>query len=176
MVASVATAVAIAVAGSLYIWERQWSPRFSVEVATASFPDPGSDAAILHVGLTITNQSRSTQKIRGFEVSAVGLRPATTSAPDQHGDLPSDLIQSYRKSGLNTIGAGEIDHGYVELLVPCSWKLVRVTVKVPYPPFSLNDPPAKRQVYERKTILSLGETCSHGDGATKLPAKTAVPD
>jgi hypothetical protein len=162
--AAVATAVGIIVAGALYIFEKQWSPRFAVAIsadAQANSQDQGGKTtAILQTIVTITNQSRTAQSVDGFEVGVVGLRVMSTSQPDQFGDLPSEVIQDFVSRRSKIIGPGETDLAYAEAVVPCDWKLIRLIVKVPQPPFTIDTPPEKRTLYQRKLLVSTRQACA----------------
>jgi hypothetical protein len=162
--AAVITGIGIIFAGSLYVYEKQWSPRFAVAISADtqgnSQNQAGKPTAILQTIVSITNQSRTSQIVGGYEIGVVGLRVMSTSQPDQFGDLPSEVIQDFISKRFKIIGPGETDLAYAEAVVPCDWQLIRLIVKVPQPPFTIETPPEKRTLYQRKLLVSTRQACA----------------
>lgn len=160
ILAAVVTAIGIVVAGALYIIEQQWSPRFAVDVRSEVFPLRGPpSAALVQIAVVITNQGRTNQPIKSIEVAVQGMADSTAGAPDEFGDLPSQLLFDLRATAGKSVAAGETDPEYFEVVVPCGWNLIRVFTKVAQPPYGEPRPGQKRQVYERKLIVPLDAVC-----------------
>jgi len=161
--AAVATAIGIITAGSLYIFERQWSPRFEVgvtaDVQANAQVQGAKQTATLQTIVSITNQSRTTQNVGGYEIGVVGIRADANSKADQFGDLPGEVIDDQVNKRTKIISTGETDLAYAETIVPCDWNVVRLVVKVPQPPFTILTPPDKRTLYQRKLLVSTKPAC-----------------
>ena len=123
---------------------------------------------VTQVTVTIDNQSRLDQQINQFEIAVVGLDNGS-STTNEHGDLSGREVYYRSFSRRKLIGAGEADDAYFEVRIPCRFRLVRILVKVLHPTAIREG--ARRQVYERKLLISLDEACS---AATTVPS-TARP-
>lgn len=158
--ASLVTAVGIVTAGVLYVLEREWSPRFAVDVSTQTYSVRGdNDTAVVQATVAITNQGRTSQHINNIEIGATALGSIAGATPNQYGDLPGKGVFDFTSNRPKDINSGETDFAYFEIPVSCHWELVRVVVKVPQPPFNPDTPPGLRRVYQRKTLVSLAKAC-----------------
>lgn len=158
--ASLVTAIAILTAGVLYLLERQWSPRFGVELKTETHPLPAANRniAVVQATVAITNLGRTSQHIESIEIGVAGLEQSPNETPNEFGDLPGPRIYHFF-SRPKDVDAGETDLGYFEVPVNCRWSLVRVVVKVPQPSRD-NAPLNNRPVYQRKALVSLADACA----------------
>jgi hypothetical protein len=153
-------AVAIVVAAYLYIVEKQWESRFSVDLKTRSSLIPGSEPphALVQAIVAVRNHGRTDQTIKNIEIGAWTIDGSALDT-NTFGDIQSENLVWYIRKRKDLIRPGEIDLIPIEIAIPCSEKLVRILVKVPQP--NVEDPvPGERQVYERKTIVALEELCS----------------
>lgn len=171
-VAHALTAVGILTVALLYIEEKQWAPRFSVDVRTDvhSIPDSPNEAAVVQLAIAIRNEGRTSQDVNLIEIGALGIRGAPALASNEKPDLRATEIYKLRTTRTIGVGPGETEFQYVEIPVPCEWSLVRVIVKVPVPPAQERKPQGTIPVYERKMLVSLDTAC----GAEPAAVQTAV--
>jgi hypothetical protein len=166
-------AVAIITAGVLYLVERQWSPRFSVDLKTRAVQLPVNDGnthAVIQLLIAVRNLGRTEQEVKNIEVWADSLQDVQPLVVNPHGDLPGRTIFHFPRKKTNRIAPGEMDLIAVEIPVLCSESLVRILVKVPKPPYREKlAPNEKRDVYERKTLVSVGEPCESATAITDAP-------
>jgi hypothetical protein len=157
-------AVAIITAGVLYLVERQWSPRFSVDLKTrtALLPLKGQDPhAVIQLLIAVRNLGRTEQAVKNIEIWADSLEGVQPLQVNRHGDLPGRKVYYFERRKTNRIAPGEMDLIAVEIPIACRERLVRVLVKVPQPPYREKlAPNQKRDVYERKALVSVEEPCS----------------
>lgn len=154
-------AVAIIVAGVLFLVEKQWWPRFAVDLKTDTFllPRPGSKAAVIRVTIAIKNLGRTNQTINGIAVAADSLDYIASARPNRHGDLPGVNFHNFTSRKEKEIAPDETDYGFYEIPVSCDRRLVRVLVQVPQPPYRERPPGEPRPVYERKALVPLHSVC-----------------
>lgn len=160
IVASGITALAIVAAGALYLIERQWSPRFGIDVIAETQPvrQAGVGAALVQVVVSITNQSRTEQPIKSVEIGVGGIADLQHASPNEDGDVPARPLYNIISNKPKKVGIGETDFEYFELPVSCEWSLAKVLVKVPHPSDE-KLPDGKRWLYERKLLVPLKSAC-----------------
>jgi hypothetical protein len=156
-------AVAIMIAGFLYLVERQWSPRFSVDLKTRTMllPVEGKEPhAVIQLFIAVQNRGRTVQKVKNIEVFADSLNKLTDLKNNRHGDLQGRNVYAFARLKTNTIAPGEVDVIAVEIPIACRERLVRLLVKVPQPPYREKvEPGATRPVYERKLLVPVEAAC-----------------
>lgn len=167
---AIVTAIAITMAGLLYILERQWSPRFTVDLKASPFTRPGliPQVVLVQVTVAVSNDGRVGATINGIEVAAVALQTDEVRSPDSSGDQPGVLLSRFVSSRPTEVAAGETDVMYAELVVPCVSPVVRIIAKVPRPPYRAKDPIGTRRVYERKLLVSLTDACPNEAPSMKV--------
>jgi hypothetical protein len=162
------TALGVLTVAVLFVEERQWDPRFSVDVKVdaQTIPQASKKTAVVQLAIAVTNQGRVSQSVNYIEVAALGLsgNPATDLA--ELPDLKATEIYKVRTSRWIGIGPGETEYQYVEVPISCEWSLVRVLVKVPEPPVHIRNGQEKIPVYERKLLVPLETPC-------RSPAKSS---
>src|SRR5687768_5055757 len=93
-------AVAIMIAGFLYLVERQWSPRFSVDLKTRTMllPVEGKEPhAVIQLFIAVQNRGRTVQKVKNIEVFADSLNRLTDLKNNRHGDLPGRNVYAFAR-------------------------------------------------------------------------------
>jgi hypothetical protein len=157
------TAIGVFAVALLYLEEKQWGPRFEVNIATAvqRIPDAPVPAAVVQVAIAIKNEGRTPQRLNYIELGAAGVRGAPGLEPQYPQDLRATQIYRRQTSSWLEIAPGETEYQYAEVPVPCAWKLVRLTVKVPVPRVHKRKSGETIPVNERKTLVSLNEACAN---------------
>ena len=152
------TALAIVSAGIFYLEEQQWSPRFGVELKTDArlVPDSNPESALIQLAIEINNKTETRQSVNFIDVSAAGIRGALRRDPRAPQEVAATEIYHVVTTRPIEAGANETTYQFVEIPVPCTWRLVRVTVRVPRPPVSVEHP---RIGYERKVLVQLSDVC-----------------
>jgi hypothetical protein len=166
-------AIAILIAGFLYLVERQWSPRFSVDLKTRSvlLPIEGPRKfALVHTLVAVKNHGRTRQKVKNIQIFAVSLQGLTSLRTSRYGDLPGRDFYAHTNPSTYTIASGETELIAFEIPVSCNETLIRILVKVPQPPFREHLPKGKKpDVYERKVIVPLGAVCRDPAAVSETP-------
>lgn len=168
-------AVAIIVAGLLYIVERQWSPRFEVDLRTRTSIAPGSRPrrAIIQSIIAVQNYGRTEQLIKNIELG-VDTYSGSDLTTNVYGDVQARNIIKFVRNRENKLMPGELDIIPIEVSVPCTERMVRVLIKVPQPPYEENVEQGKRNVYERKAIVPLNPVCSGRETVTETAFQSSV--
>lgn len=157
------TALGVLTVAVLFVEERQWDPRLSVEVRPDAhiLPDAPERTAVVQLAIAIKNEGRISEDVNFLEVTALGLRGTAAQDPRELPDLRATQLYKVRTSRGIGIGAGETEYQYVEVPVSCDWSLVRFLIKVPMPPARLRHGSEKIPVYERKLLVPLDGVCSN---------------
>jgi hypothetical protein len=175
-VAHALTAIGILTVALLYVEEKQWTPRFLVDVKSdvRSIPNAPKKAAVVQLAIAIKNEGRASQHVNLIEVAALGIRGTPTLDPSERPDLRATEFYKLRTSRVIGIGSGETEFQYVEIPVQCDWTLVRVIVKVPVPPATGRRPHGTIPVYERKLLVSLDDACTDRSTVAKSRKPTTA--
>lgn len=156
------TAVGVFAVALLYLEEKQWAPRFEVDITTdvERIPDAASPTAVIQAAVAIKNEGRTPQQVNYIEVGALGIHGVPALDRSYSEDLRATQLYRHQSSRWLEIAPGETEYHYVEVPVSCSWQLVRLIVKVPIPPVHQRKGGEKVLVNERKKLISLVDTCS----------------
>lgn len=167
-------AVAIIGAASLFVIERQWSPRLVVDVKTrAVLVRRGKPAYVtIQSIVAIRNYGRTEQVVRDI---AMGVESYSNSdlTTNKFGDLHAHELKRHVRRLQNRLMPGELDLIPIEVAVPCSAEVVRVLIKVAHPPYDPDPDVEPVNYHERKSILPLAGVCSGKDMAAEVPFQSA---